>query len=77
MGCMMRKVGHYKMLVLCIIIGIIVLFLIAIYIVYRICFMEYRLKKVEVTTEDYMPIGKDYENHQEDIIIVEIMHQLF
>ena len=55
------------MFIVGIILGIIVLFLVAIYIVYRICFMEYRLEKAEATIEDYMPIGKDYENHQEVI----------
>ncbi len=50
-----------------IIIGISILFLIALYIVYRMCFMEYRLEKEHTTVEDYMPIGKDYENHQEVI----------
>ncbi len=52
-----------------IIIGISILFLIVLYIVYRMCFMEYRLENEHTTVEDYMPIGKDYENHQEVIRI--------
>lgn len=55
------------MVILSIAFGIILLFLAAVYIVYRICFMEYRLKEKEATIEDYMPTGKDYENHQEVI----------
>lgn len=71
------------MLILCIVFGIIVLFLIAVYIVYRICFLEYRLKKTEVTIEDYMPTGKDYEKHQEvirrgiDRVMQESFEQVF
>lgn len=55
------------MIILFIVFGIVALFFIATYIVYRICFMEYRLEKEEATVEEYMPKGKDYENHQEVI----------
>ena len=46
---------------------LILVFVIALYVIYRICFYEFRLDKEEKPVEEYMPVGKEYAGYEEII----------
>ena len=55
------------MTVLCIAAGLLVVFFLVVYIIYRVCFGEYRLEK-NYTPEQMLPVGKEYIGYEETIM---------
>ena len=56
-----------KMIIVWILLGILLLLFIATYVIYRICFGEYRLEK-DFTPEQLMPVGEEYVPYKEMIM---------